>query len=117
MQSERHNTAFFETNAHSAPTASAAFERHYSVAELAKLWLFSPSTVRRIFINEPGVLKLVHEETRYKRGYTSLRIPEHIAKRVHRRLEGAASGNSPSAANVRRPVASAAVRKHAEISA
>jgi hypothetical protein len=68
----------------------AALEKHYSVAELAKLWFLSESTVRRIFINEPGVLKLAHHETRYKRRYTTLRIPERIAQNVHRRLQGAA---------------------------
>jgi len=66
-----------------------ALEKHYSVAELAKLWLLSESTVRRLFINEPGVLKLAHEETRFKRRYTTLRIPERIAQHVHRRLQGA----------------------------
>src|ERR1700721_1665977 len=61
-----------ETTMPNAANSLAALERHYSVADLAKLWLFSESTVRRIFINEPGVLKLVHEETRYKRRYASL---------------------------------------------
>jgi hypothetical protein len=61
-----------ETNRTYAANSLAALEKHYSVADLAKLWLFSESTVRRIFINEPGVLKLVHEETRYKRRYASL---------------------------------------------
>ena len=67
---------------------SIAMEKHYSVPELAKIWFLSESTVRRIFIEEPGVLKLAHKETRYKRRYTTLRIPERIAQRVHRRLQG-----------------------------
>jgi hypothetical protein len=106
-----------ETNRTYAANSLAALEKHYSVADLAKLWLFSESTVRRIFINEPGVLKLVHEETRYKRRYTSLRIPEHIAKQVHRRLQGAPSENFQRTANGRRPVAPATVRNSLEISA
>lgn len=65
-----------------------ATEKHFSVPELAKIWFLSESTVRRIFIEEPGVLKLAHKETRYKRRYTTLRIPERIAQRVHRRLQG-----------------------------
>jgi Fic family protein len=69
-------------------TSNAAFEKHYSVPELAKMWLLSRNTVRKIFLEEPGVLRLAHEETRYKRRYTTLRIPERIAQRVHRRLQG-----------------------------
>jgi len=34
------------------------------------------------------VIKLSRQRTRVKRGYTSLRIPERIAQRVHRRLQG-----------------------------
>ena len=72
------------------PTSPAALEKHYSVPELAKIWFLSENTVRRIFLEEPGVLKLAHEETRHKRRYTTLRIPERIAQRVHRRLQGLA---------------------------
>jgi hypothetical protein len=65
-----------------------AFQKHYSVVELSKLWGFSQKTIRRLFADEPGIIKIAHEETRHKRGYTSVRIPEHVAKRVHRRLQG-----------------------------
>jgi len=65
-----------------------AYERHYTVSQLSKLWVFSESTIRRLFSKEPGVIKLCHEPTRKRRGYTSLRIPERIAQRVHRRLQG-----------------------------
>ena len=67
---------------------SPALERHYTVAELARLWFFSENTIRRIFMKEPGVVKIAHPRTRSKRGYTSMRIPERIAQRVHRRLQG-----------------------------
>jgi hypothetical protein len=65
-----------------------ALERHYTVSELAKLWFFSENTIRRLFSQEPGVIKLSRQRTRVKRGYTSMRIPERIAQRVHRRLQG-----------------------------
>lgn len=65
-----------------------ALEKHYTVAELSKLWFFSENTIRRLFSKEPGVIKIARQETRIKRGYTSLRIPERIARRVHRRLQG-----------------------------
>ncbi len=113
----RSQTASSETTRNSSANSLAALEKHYSVADLAKLWLFSESTVRRIFINEPGVLKLVHEETRYKRRYTSLRIPEHIAKQVHRRLEGSPSESLQRMSNGRKPVAPATLGNSQEISA
>jgi hypothetical protein len=69
-------------------TVGMSLERHYTAAELSKLWFFSENTIRRLFIKEPGVLKIIHQATRLKRGYTSLRIPERIAQRVHRRLQG-----------------------------
>jgi hypothetical protein len=65
-----------------------ALERHYTVSELSKLWFFSENTIRRLFSHEPGVIKIARQPTRVKRGYTSLRIPERIAQRVHRRLQG-----------------------------
>jgi hypothetical protein len=65
-----------------------AIERHYTVAELSKLWLFSENTIRRLFSAEPGVVRIARQGTRFKRGYTSLRIPERIALRVHRRMQG-----------------------------
>jgi len=68
--------------------APTALERHYSVSELSKLWFFSENTIRRLFSREPGVIKIARQPTRVKRGYTSLRIPERIAQRVHRRLQG-----------------------------
>ena len=66
----------------------AALERHYTVSELSKLWFFSENTIRRLFTHEPGVIKIARQPSRIKRGYTSLRIPERIAQRVHRRLQG-----------------------------
>ncbi len=63
--------------------APTALERHHSVSELSKLWFFSENTIRRLFSREPGVIKIAREPTRVKRGYTSLRIPERIAHRVH----------------------------------
>lgn len=63
----------------------SAFERHYSVKELSKLWALSAKTIFRRFVNEPGVLLVKREETRTKRSYSQLRIPESVAIRVHER--------------------------------
>ena len=70
--------------------SGVALEKHYSIGELAKLWELSENTVRRIFNKEPGVLQLFHGESRFKRGYTTLRVPESVVQRVHRRLQGLA---------------------------
>lgn len=69
-----------------AMPASAAFEKHYCVSEVAQLWGLSERTIRRIFTDEPGVIKWENGETRSKRGYTTLRIPESVVQRVHRKL-------------------------------
>jgi hypothetical protein len=66
-------------------TPDPSAEKHYSTSELAHLWNLSERTIRRMFENEPGVLQLGSQETRFKRGYTTLRIPESVVLRVHRR--------------------------------
>jgi MarR-like DNA-binding transcriptional regulator SgrR of sgrS sRNA len=67
--------------------ASPVKEQHYSVNELAALWNLSPDTVRRLFEQEPGVLIIRTKSGRYsRRRYITLRIPESVAERVHRRL-------------------------------
>ncbi len=58
----------------------------YSVQELASLWSLSTDTIRELFENESGVLVIGHNESRRKRGYRTLRIPEKVAERVRRRM-------------------------------
>jgi hypothetical protein len=44
--------------------------------------------VRKLFENEPGVLVIgVEHSTGRKRRYVSLRIPQYVIERVHRRLQ------------------------------
>lgn len=67
-----------------------ATEKHFTPNQVAERWGLSPSKVRRIFVNEPGVL-LTGEPSRrvgriLKRGYWTMRIPESVVERVHRRL-------------------------------
>jgi transcriptional regulator GlxA family with amidase domain len=67
--------------------ASRAFsERHYEVSELAALWNLSEDTIRRLFRNEPGVLVLGRENRPGKRRYSTLRVPESVARQVRLRL-------------------------------
>jgi hypothetical protein len=67
---------------------SRATERHYSVAEVAQVWKLSPGAVRKLFQNEPGVLAIGEPRPKYgrQRGYVTLRIPQSVLDRVHRRL-------------------------------
>lgn len=62
-------------------------ERHYTCGELAKAWGFSMPTVRKWFRHEPGVI--IEGEDRLLRGrqrvYVTMRIPEHVARRVYER--------------------------------
>ncbi len=66
--------------------ADTTFERHYTPEELAELWHFDESTIRRMFMDEPGVLTY-GKESRHdgRRDYVTLRIPESVALRVHRK--------------------------------
>ena len=64
-------------------------EKHYSVSELASSWQLSENTIRRMFEDEPGVLRWGTMEGRFKRRYITLRIPETVVFRVHRQLRAA----------------------------
>jgi len=61
-------------------------ERHYCPSELAELWGLSSDTIRRLFEDEPGVVTIGERNPRRKRRYVTLRIPQSVAARVHRRL-------------------------------
>jgi transcriptional regulator GlxA family with amidase domain len=65
---------------------TAATERHLTVDEIATNWGLSRDTIRRLFMPEDGVMKIVRPGTRCKRTHTTLRIPESVMERVHRRM-------------------------------
>ena len=52
----------------SFPSNSPAVERHYSVAEVAKLWSISAQSVIRLFENDRSLI-MGSPETLHKRGY------------------------------------------------
>jgi len=64
----------------------SAFERHFSVDELAELWGVSDDFVRRLFVHEPGVVVFFKYKPG-KRTYRVLRVPASVAERVHRKLQ------------------------------
>jgi len=63
---------------------SRAFEKHYRISELSRMWSLGRETVRRLVMNEPGVLKV--RLGRAKR-HTTYSVPAEVAERIHRRLE------------------------------
>lgn len=66
-------------------SSDPAFEKHFSVSEVAKLWGLSENTIRRMFTDEPGVVEWGSVESRFRRAYKTMRIPESVLQRVHRR--------------------------------
>lgn len=65
-------------------------EHHFHPADLAKLWGLSPSKIRRMFENEPGVMLVGSPSRRVgralRRSYFTMRIPASVAERVHQKL-------------------------------
>ena len=62
-----------------------AFEQHFEPSELAELWRVDATTIRRMFQDEPGVLKIGKSNRRDgKRDYITMRIPKSVAERVYR---------------------------------
>lgn len=63
-------------------TSNTAFERHYTISELAKLWSCGIATVRREVLKDlDGVMQLTGPS-----GKTSYKIPESVVRRIHTRL-------------------------------
>ena len=69
------------------PVESSAFEKHYRIAELAELWNLGRETVRKLVMNEAGVIKI---RLGRKKAHTIYAVPESVAERIHTRLLNAA---------------------------
>lgn len=65
--------------------SEAYLERHFKPEELAEQWGYSVDSIRRLFANEPGVVRLSRHRPG-KRAYCSLRVPAAVAARVHAKL-------------------------------
>jgi hypothetical protein len=72
-------------------------ERHFSVVDLATNWNMSQDMIRRLFTNEPGVIRISRKTSTHERPprhtgrgrpreWCMLRIPESVAQRVYERL-------------------------------
>lgn len=64
-------------------------ERFWTVGQIARRRNLSSDTVRRIFLEEPGVIVVTRRRPR-KRVYRSLRIPESVDNRVFARMTNGA---------------------------
>ena len=60
-----------------------AFEKHYRVGDLARLWGLGRETVRKLVKDDPGVLKI---RMGRKKAHTIYSVPESAAHRIHTRL-------------------------------
>ncbi len=85
----------------SSALASVAEERHYTVQEIASAWRLSTMTVRRLFEDQPGVLKIDRRRLIGKRPHVTLRIPASVLDRFHQQR---ASGFGPKVERRRRGV-------------
>jgi hypothetical protein len=70
---------------------AGADEQHYTPQALADRWSLSATKIRRMFENEPDVLRIGEQSRRegrrqLKRGYYTMRIPASTAERVYKRL-------------------------------
>jgi hypothetical protein len=68
----------------------SANETHLTVKDIAASWKSHPDTVREMFRDLPGVLKIIRPKTRNKRAYVTLRIPQSVVDRVYAKLTKAA---------------------------
>lgn len=61
-------------------------ETQYTVKDIAKEWKVDEETIRKVFIDEPGILDLGKRDRRDgKRNYCVLRIPESVLTGVYAR--------------------------------
>jgi len=65
---------------------NSAFEIHYRIAELARMWGLGRETVRKLVKDDPGVIKI---RMGRKKAHTIYSVPESAASRIHTRLVSA----------------------------
>ena len=65
------------------PGENSAFEKHYRISELARLWGLGRETVRLLVKDDPGVIKI---RMGRKKAHTVYTVPESTVARIHTRL-------------------------------
>jgi hypothetical protein len=87
-----HDNAVVEPRDGAVPSvpAQACEERHYPVAHWARLWGFSPKTVRDWFRDEygPGILRQPNTGRRQRRDYTTITVSASAAARIYEKKTG-----------------------------
>jgi hypothetical protein len=68
-----------------APAHNSAADTFLTLAEVAERLKINEDTVRRLFLNEPGVVVICFPR-KGKRVYRTVRIPEAVFRRVITRL-------------------------------
>jgi hypothetical protein len=61
----------------------SAFEKHYRVGELARIWGLGRETVRKLVKDEPDVIRI---RLGHKKAHTIYSVPASAAERIHTRL-------------------------------
>jgi hypothetical protein len=69
--------------------AALESEPHYRISELAARWKLGRETLRKLFQNEPGVVKIRLGKKKTNTTYT---IPLSVAQRTHSAAEPGLSG-------------------------
>lgn len=64
-------------------TSDSAMEKHYRIGELAILWKLGRETVRKLVMEDPGVIRV---QLGKKKAHTLYSVPESAARRIHTRL-------------------------------
>jgi hypothetical protein len=63
-------------------------EQHFTVEQIARNRNLSADTIRKLFVDEPGVI-VITKPKRFRRTYRVLRIPASVERRVFARLTNA----------------------------
>jgi hypothetical protein len=71
---------------------NTAFERHYRIGDLSRLWGLGRETVRKLIKDDPGVIKI---RLGQRKAHTIYSVPESAVRRIHTRLLNAGHGNPP----------------------
>jgi hypothetical protein len=80
-------SVYFPTEEDSSSTGlTFETQKHFTAAELATTWGLSIETIRRLFADEAGVVKMPSAAPPTGRQYHTLRIPSSVAARLHKRL-------------------------------
>lgn len=65
----------------------STFEKHYTISELKERWAMGRETVRKLVMEEPGVVRIRLGRNKKNTTYS---VPESVARRIHTRLQQAA---------------------------